>query len=194
MDAIETIIQDIDQQAEDKRVTQKNQRIKEIDQSFEAEKQKIEKTHEEQLASQKARLQKDFRQKKNRNIVQSRQKRLKRKQQYLDQIFEDAYEEMAHWDIEKTRDFLLTSLKENGLTKGKIIPAGKTEDAVYSPEWIEQVNQTENMELSLVEKSSNQEYGFLLEVSGVQYNFYYHELLAEVKKSSSSEIMQNLFS
>ncbi|GBD67491.1 V-type sodium ATP synthase subunit E [Tetragenococcus halophilus] len=193
MDAIETIIQDIDQQAEDKRVTQKNERIKEIDQSFATEKQKIDKTHEEQLATQKQRLRKNFRQEKNRNVVQSRQKRLKRKQQYLDQIFEDAYDEMAHWDIEKTRDFLLTSLKENGLTKGKIIPAGKTEASVYSPEWIKQVNQRENMELSLGEKSSNQEHGFLIEVSGVQYNFYYHELLAEVKKSNSSEIMQNLF-
>lgn len=194
MDAIETIIQDIDQQAEDKRVTQKNDRIKEIDQSFETEKQKIEKTHEEQLATQKERLRKNFRQEKNRNIVQSRQKRLKRKQQYLDQIFEDAYDEMAHWDIGKTRDFLLTSLKENNLTKGKIIPAGKTEASVYSLDWIQEVNQAENMTLTLGEKSSDQEHGFLLEVSGVQYNFYYRELLAEVKKSSSSEIMQNLFS
>lgn len=194
MDAIETIIQDIDQQAEDKRVTQKNERIKEIDQSFAAEKQKIEKAHEEQLATQKERLRKNFWQEKNRNVMQSRQKRLKRKQQYLDQIFEDAYDEMARWDTEKTRDFLLTSLKENDLTKGKVIPAGITEASVYSPEWIKQVNQTENLELSLGEKSSSQEHGFLLEVSGVQYNFYYRELLTEVKKSNGSEIMQNLFS
>lgn len=194
MDAIETIIQDIDQQAEEKRATQKNERIKEINQSFEAEKQKVEKTHEEQLATQKERLRKNFRQEKNRNVMQSRQKRLKRKQQYLDQIFEDAYEEMAHWDIQKTRNFVLTSLKENGLNTGKIIPGGKTEASVYSPEWIQEVNQAENMALTLGEKSPSQEHGFLLEVSGVQYNFYYRELLAEVKKLDGSEIMQNLFS
>ncbi|GAA3009617.1 hypothetical protein [Tetragenococcus solitarius] len=193
MDAIETIIRDINQQAEDERVALKNERMDEIEQSFKAEKQKIEKTHEEQLASQKDRLQKQFRQEKNRNIVQARQTRLKSKQQYLEQIFEDAYQEMAQWDIQVARDFLLTSLKQNDLTQGKIIPGGLTDDAVYSAEWIEQINQSEGMELSLGTKSSNPEHGFLLEVAGVQYNFYYHELLAEVKKSASGKIMQALF-
>lgn len=193
MDAIETIICDINQKAENERVTQKNKRINDIDQTFTAEKQKIEKAHEEQLVAQKDRLHKKFRQEKNRNFVQARQRRLKRKQQYLEQIFEDAYHKMAQWDAQETRNFLLTSLKQNSLTQGKIIPGGLTDDGVYSVEWIEQINQSEGMELSLGLKSSSLEHGFLLEIAGVQYNFYYHELLTEVKKTASGEIMQSLF-
>lgn len=193
MDAIETIIHDIDQQSENERITKKNERLEEIEQTFETEKQKIEKAHEEQLTTQKDRLEKKFRQEKNRNTVQARQARLKRKQQYLEQIFEDAYQEMAQWDVQTTREFLLSSLKQSELTKGKIIPGGLTDDSVYSAEWIEQINHSEGMELSLGEKSSSSEHGFLLEVAGIQYNFYYHELLAEVKKSASGEIMQTLF-
>lgn len=193
MDAIETIIHDIDQQSENERMTKKNEQIEEIEQTFAKEKQRIEKAHEEQLSAQKERLEKKFRQEKNRNTIQARQARLKRKQQYLEQIFEDAYQEMAQWDVQTTREFLLASLKQNGLTQGKIIPGGLTDDSVYSVEWIEQINQSEGAELSLGEKSSSQVHGFLLEVAGIQYNFYYHELLAEVKKTASGEIMQNLF-
>jgi len=193
MDAIENIILEINRQAAKERAALKKSRLEEIDTFFLTEKRSEEKVHQQLLARQKEQLERQFQQEKNRLIVTARQTRLKQKQKYLIRIFEAAYQEMANWDIHQARVFAKQAIEKSGLKTGTFISGNLMSENVFTAEWLDEINQQLQTKFTFGNKSIEKEHGFLIEQKGMRYNFFYHELLVELKKNKGSEIMQALF-
>lgn len=193
MDAIETIIQKINQQAKSQREIEKNEKIAAIDQFFISQQEKIRKHQDTQFEQQKEYSEKKFRQESNRLKVQARQIRLSKRQSYLDQLFAETEELLSQWNADQHRDFLVAGLNRAGLNRGRVIAGGAMAANVYSESWLQMINEKEDFDLSLGGISSDKEIGFLLELKGIRYNFYYKALLQEIKKQSGARIMQELF-
>lgn len=193
MDAIENIILEINQQAKEEREALEKNRREEIATHFLVEKRKKENEHQQLLARQKNQLEHKFQQEKNRLIIKARQTRLKEKQQYLEQIFIVAYQQMANWEMEQTREFAENALAKLDIKEGIFISGNLMKDTVFTFSWLNRVNEQLQTNYVLGEKSCENEHGFLVEQQGVRYNFFYHELLSEIKKAKGNEIMQLLF-
>ncbi|MGX7197271.1 hypothetical protein [Enterococcus olivae] len=193
MDAIENIILEINRQTEEERDILEKNRLEEIDTHFLVEKRSKENEHQQLLARQKDQLERKFQQEKNRLIVKGRQTRLKEKQKYLERIFEAAYQTMANWDEEQAREFAEQSLEKSGFKDGMFIPGNLMSDTTFTSAWLDKVNEQLQTQFVLGTKSREKEHGFLIEQKGIQYNFFYHELLSEMKKTNGSEIMHALF-
>lgn len=193
MDAIENIILEINKQAQEERDLLKKNRIEEIDTHFLVSKRAIEEEHQQLLERQNKQLNRDFQQEMNRLVIKARQATLKQKQSYLERIFEEAYQEMAKWTLTEVQSFIFHSLESAKLTTGTIVLGGLMEPNSLTDEWLKDLNQKLNSQFTLGEMSPGKEYGFLVENKGLRYNFFYRELLLELKKKQGSKIMNELF-
>ncbi|MBM7709614.1 hypothetical protein [Enterococcus lemanii] len=194
MDAIQKIIGKINEQAQAERQEFEKNRLAEIDTNFLVEQRKIMQEHEQQLVKQTEQMQKRFQQQKNRLEVENRQEILKKKQAYLEKLFEEAHTEMTQWTLAQHRTFAEVVLAKLAITKGVFIPGGLVENGTYPKEWLEEVANKQNKKLTLASPSAVLEYGFLIEHEGVQYNFLYRDLLTEERRNKGREFMQVLFS
>ena len=125
--------------------------------------------------------------------MQVRQLRLSKKQDYLEQLFQAAEENISQWGAQKHRKFFVYILKQNNLQEGTVIPGGLMAEEVYSKSWLQEINQEEGFQLIRGTASQDQEIGFLLDLKEIRYNFYYGALLQEIKKQYGGKIMQELF-
>lgn len=194
MDAIDLIIEKINEQGNKERTDFKKNRLAEIETNFLVEERKIIKEHELQLARQTEQVQKQAQQRMNRLTVEARQEALKKKQSYLERLFEEVSVLMIEWSIEETRAFASGVLAKLQLKEALFIPGGAMNPAIFTPEWSQEIGNQLGMNLILASPSKTLEYGFLVEHEGVQYNFFYRDLLLEERKNNGREFMQVLFS
>ena len=85
-------------------------------------------------------------------------------------------------------------LKTLELKQATFIPGGLMDSSIFTTEWITETAKKLDMSLTLAPTSKTLEYGFLVEHEGVQYNFFYRDLLLEERKNKGREFMQVLFS
>ena len=194
MDAIESIIQTINQEAKTERdryfVEQKDQ----TDHSFAQKEKKKQTKWAEKKERQLKKLDKSFQQEKQSLTNQAKAKRNFYKQQLLEETFDEALETMNRWDEETTRHFFLTALANFSKdTKISVQVGNKMAEGILSTQWLEKISQTNGIKLQLTEKSSSVSYGFLLLVGGVQYNFSYQALVEEQKKKKGRMYFDLLF-
>lgn len=194
MDAIDVIIEKINEQGKMERQEFKKNRVAEIETNFLVEERQVVKDHELQLARQLEQVDKQAQQRSNRLIVEARQEALKSKQNYLTRLFEEAYEQMTQWSVEETQAFAYGVLKKLNLKEVIFIPGGGMNSEVFTPEWLKNTEDALQMTLRLGDKTKGSEFGFLIEYQGVQYNFFYRDLLLEERKTNGRALMQVLFS
>ncbi|MHC5267826.1 hypothetical protein ACYSNO_01370 [Enterococcus sp. LJL98] len=194
MDAIDVIIEKINAQATNERQEYKKSRLAEIETRFLVEKRQVLKEHESQLARQLEQVTKQAQQRKNRLTIEARQDSLKTKQSYLTRLFDEVYEQMTRWDIEETRQFAFHILEKLDLKEGILIPGGAMSPDIFTTEWLRETEKALQVTLALGERSRVLEYGFLIENQGVQYNFFYRDLLLEERKMKGHALMDALFS
>lgn len=194
MDAIDVIIEKINEQGNTERNDYKNNRLAEIETNYLVEERKINQDHELQLARQTEQVHKQAQQRINRLTVEARQDALKKKQSYLERLFDEVAVVMAEWSIEETQAFAFGVLKTLQLKQATFIPGGLMDSSIFTTEWITETAKKLDMSLTLAPTSKTLEYGFLVEHEGVQYNFFYRDLLLEERKNKGREFMQVLFS
>ncbi len=194
MDAIQNIVNKINEQAQLERQEFKESRSAEIETNFLVEQRKIMQDHERQLIKQTEQIQKKFQQQKNRLEVENRQETLKKKQAYLEKLFDEAHTEMVQWPLEEQRAFAAGVLTKLDIQEGVFIPGGRVDPKVYTKDWLDTIAKKQKKQFVLAAPSSVLEYGFLIEHEGVQYNFLYHDLLMEERRNKGREFMQILFS
>ncbi|KAF1306019.1 hypothetical protein IV487_12225 [Enterococcus saccharolyticus] len=192
MNAIDNIISEINRQAEEERHALEKNRLEEIDTHFLVEKRASEEEHQQLTERQKNQIERKFQQEKNRVAMKARQEKLKQKQVYLEQIFEEAYLQMTKWSQEEAQLFALKALKQSKLTRGEFIPSEALK-ATFTADWLQKVNQTLAATFTLANPINSREYGFLVEQEGIRYNYFYRELLVELKKEHGNDIMRALF-
>lgn len=188
MDAIEKIIDQLNQEAQLKQTELQETEKARIDQEFQAGLQEIELEQQKRYETQLQQLKEKNKQQKNRQQVAAKQANLNLKQQLLDEMFLAAEKAMNGWSIEEHQNFASGALNKLDVSGSlKFIPGILNKDA-YNTEWLEQQNTQLKYRLLSSEEVIPNHAGFILDKDGIQYNFLYQTLVEEQKETLSFEL------
>ncbi len=193
MDAIDKIITQMNQTAQEERTLLEVTKRKEIDQEFETKRLKLENDLKKQQAKQIEGIEKNYRQLRNRQQVESRQQTLIEKQEFLQRLFTEAAEQLEDRSKEAQLDLITAMLHTLTLTGQVRLILGEKTAAHVSSDWLDKWNDELPFKLIVDEKVIEKQAGFLIDDQGVQYNFLFRNLIREVEETMRFEIAQQLF-
>lgn len=193
MDAIDKIIMQMNKTAQEERTLLEATKRNEIEQEFEMKRLKLENDFQKQKVRQLEGIERNYRQVRNRQQVESRQETLNEKQNFLQRLFKDAASQLESQSKEAQIKLITEMLHTLTLTgKVRLILGEKTVTYVSS-EVIDKWNKELPFELVLDEEVVEKQAGFLIDDQGVQYNFLFRNLIREVEETMCFEIAQQLF-
>ena len=193
MNAIEKIISQMNEAAEQERAALEQEERMKIDQNFEQKRTQIETEHQKQKEKQIELLEKKYRQLRNRQQVEVRQENLNAKQEFLRRLFADAIAEMENWDESEQIQFIKNSLYSLPLTGKVTCIAGEKTAAYLSQTLLDEWNNELPFTMVLSDESVAGQAGFLINDQGVQYNFLFSSLVQDIQGTMSFEIANQLF-
>ena len=193
MNAIEKIISQMNEAAEQERAALEQEERMKIDQNFEQKRTQIETEHQKQKEKQIELLEKKYRQLRNRQQVEVRQENLNAKQEFLRRLFADAIAEMENWDESEQIQFIKNSLYSLPLTGKVAFIAGEKSAAYLSQTLLDEWNNELPFTMVLSDESVAGQAGFLRNDQGVQYNFLFSSLVQDIQGTMSFEIANQLF-
>lgn len=193
MNAIEKIISQMNEAAEQERAALEQEERMKIDQNFEQKRTQIETEHQKQKEKQIELLEKKYRQLRNRQQVEVRQENLNAKQEFLRRLFADAIAEMENWDESEQIQFIKNSLYSLPLTGKVAFIAGEKSAAYLSQTLLDEWNNELPFMMVLSDETVADQAGFLINDQGVQYNFLFSSLVQDIQGTMSFEIANQLF-
>lgn len=193
MNAIEKIISQMNEAAEQERAALEQEERMKIDQNFEQKRTQIETEHQKQKEKQIELLEKKYRQLRNRQQVEVRQENLNAKQEFLRRLFADAIAEMENWDESEQIQFIKNSLYSLPLTGKVAFIVGEKSAAYLSQTLLDEWNNELPFTMVLSDESVAGQAGFLINDQGVQYNFLFSSLVQDIQGTMSFEIANQLF-
>ena len=193
MNAIEKIISQMNEAAEQERAALEQEERMKIDQNFEQKRTQIETEHQKQKEKQIELLVKKYRQLRNRQQVEVRQENLNAKQEFLRRLFADAVTEMENWDESEQIQFIKNALYSLPLTGKVAFIAGEKSAAYLSQTLLDEWNNELPFMMVLSDETVADQAGFLINDQGVQYNFLFSSLVQDIQGTMSFEIANQLF-
>ena len=193
MNAIEKIISQMNEAAEQERAALEQEERMKIDQNFEQKRTQVETEHQKQKEKQIELLEKKYRQLRNRQQVEVRQENLNAKQEFLRRLFADAVTEMENWDEFEQIQFIKNALYSLPLTGKVAFIAGEKSAAYLSQPLLDEWNNELPFMMVLSDETVADQAGFLINDQGVQYNFLFSSLVQDIQGTMSFEIANQLF-
>lgn len=193
MNAIEKIISQMNEAAEQERAALEQEERMKIDQNFEQKRTQVETEHQKQKEKQIELLEKKYRQLRNRQQVEVRQENLNAKQEFLRRLFADAVTEMENWDESEQIQFIKNALYSLPLTGKVAFIAGEKSAAYLSQTLLDEWNNELPFMMVLSDETIADQAGFLINDQGVQYNFLFGSLVQDIQGTMSFEIANQLF-
>ncbi len=193
MNAIEKIISQMNEAAEQERAALEQEERMKIDQNFEQKRTQVETEHQKQKEKQIEVLEKKYRQLRNRQQVEVRQENLNAKQEFLRRLFADAVTEMENWDESEQIQFIKNALYSLPLTGKVAFIAGEKSAAYLSQTLLDEWNNELPFMMVLSDETVADQAGFLINDQGVQYNFLFSSLVQDIQGTMSFEIANQLF-
>ena len=193
MNAIEKIISQMNEAAEQERAALEQEERMKIDQNFEQKRTQVETEHQKQKEKQIELLEKKYRQLRNRQQVEVRQENLNAKQEFLRRLFADAVTEMENWDESEQIQFIKNALYSLPLTGKVAFIAGEKSAAYLSQTLLDEWNNELPFMMVLSDETVADQAGFLINDQGVQYNFLFSSLVQDIQGTMSVEIANQLF-
>ena len=193
MNAIEKIISQMNEAAEQERAALEQEERMKIDQNFEQKRTQVETEHQKQKEKQIELLEKKYRQLRNRQQVEVRQENLNAKQEFLRRLFADAVTEMENWDESEQIQFIKNALYSLPLTGKVAFIAGEKSAAYLSQTLLDEWNNELPFMMVLSDETVADLAGFLINDQGVQYNFLFSSLVQDIQGTMSFEIANQLF-
>lgn len=193
MNAIEKIISQMNEAAEQERAALEQEERMKIDQNFEQKRTQVETEHQKQKEKQIELLEKKYRQLRNRQQVEVRQENLNAKQEFLRRLFADAVTEMENWDESEQIQFIKNALYSLPLTGKVAFIAGEKSAAYLSQTLLDEWNNELPFMMVLSDETVADQEGFLINDQGVQYNFLFSSLVQDIQGTMSFEIANQLF-
>ncbi|EJC3743841.1 ATPase V [Enterococcus faecium] len=193
MNAIEKIISQMNEAAEQERAALEQEERMKIDQNFEQKRTQVETEHQKQKEKQIELLEKKYRQLRNRQQVEVRQENLNAKQEFLRRLFADAVTEMENWDESEQIQFIKNALYSLPLTGKVAFIAGEKSAAYLSQTLLDEWNNELPFMMILSDETVADQAGFLITDQGVQYNFLFSSLVQDIQGTMSFEIANQLF-
>ncbi|WP_192986802.1 V-type ATP synthase subunit E [Carnobacterium mobile] len=147
---------------------------------------------EKELASEEAeqkraidrRLANDFEKNKDSLENYKRNQLLAEKQVALKEVFKQALFTMEEWNETEFQNFLLAVLQQFKETKNLELVLGEKS--------VEKVSQ-EGITVTLATETINKKAGFILKDNGIEYNYLFEDLIAELKNQIIPSVSENLF-
>ncbi|WP_338360449.1 ATPase V [Enterococcus faecium] len=193
MNAIEKIISQMNEAAEQERAALEQEERMKIDQNFEQKRTQVETEHQKQKEKQIELLEKKYRQLRNRQQVEVRQENLNAKQEFLRRLFADAVTEMENWDESEQIQFIKNALYSLPLTGKVAFIAGEKSAAYLSQTLLDEWNNELPFMMVLSDETVADQAGFLINDQGVQYNFLFSSLVQDIQGTMSFKIANQLF-
>ena len=193
MNAVEKIISQMNEAAEQERAALEQEERMKIDQNFEQKRTQVETEHQKQKEKQIELLEKKYRQLRNRQQVEVRQENLNAKQEFLRRLFADAVTEMENWDESEQIQFIKNALYSLPLTGKVAFIAGEKSAAYLSQTLLDEWNNELPFMMVLSDETVADQAGFLINDQGVQYNFLFSSLVQDIQGTMSFEIANQLF-
>ncbi|HBL3706608.1 TPA: ATPase V [Enterococcus faecium] len=193
MNAIEKIISQMNEAAEQERAALEQEERMKIDQNFEQKRTQVETEHQKQKEKQIELLEKKYRQLRNRQQVEVRQENLNAQQEFLRRLFADAVTEMENWDESEQIQFIKNALYSLPLTGKVAFIAGEKSAAYLSQTLLDEWNNELPFMMVLSDETVADQAGFLINDQGVQYNFLFSSLVQDIQGTMSFEIANQLF-
>lgn len=193
MNAIEKIISQMNEAAEQERAALEQEERMKIDQNFEQKRTQVETEHQKQKEKQIELIEKKYRQLRNRQQVEVRQENLNAKQEFLRRLFADAVTEMENWDESEQIQFIKNALYSLPLTGKVAFIAGEKSAAYLSQTLLDEWNNELPFMMVLSDETVADQAGFLINDQGVQYNFLFSSLVQDIQGTMSFEIANQLF-
>ncbi|MGX7173835.1 V-type ATP synthase subunit E [Enterococcus ratti] len=193
MNAIEKIITQINEEAQQERKRFEETKRKEIDQQFEEKRLQMEENFQKEKVKQLAEVEKKYRQLRSKQKMQVKQQILTEKQAILQRLFTEAVTQLENKPKEEQLELMkkmLQTLTING--KASLILGEKTA-AYFTPSLMEEWQKGLPFELVLEEHFEKDQAGFIIESHGIQYNFLFSHLIKELQETMSAEIARKLF-
>ena len=181
MNAIEKIISQMNEAAEQERAALEQEERMKIDQNFEQKRTQVETEHQKQKEKQIELLEKKYRQLRNRQQVEVRR------------LFADAVTEMENWDESEQIQFIKNALYSLPLTGKVAFIAGEKSAAYLSQTLLDEWNNELPFMMVLSDETVADQAGFLINDQGVQYNFLFSSLVQDIQGTMSFEIANQLF-
>ena len=188
MDAIDKMIAELDQEAQTKRerlAAAERARISETMARDWAKKES-----DLQLRAQQAKKQaeKNYHQAQNRQASAAKQQQMVKQNEYLTQLFEQAYQQMVAWTPEELQSFAENVLQQLPISGTVTFHAGPEQAAHLDAAWLTACQP--ELPYQIKAGAPLTEAGFLVDDNGIQYNFTYQVLLDEYKKETRERWLQ----
>lgn len=193
MEAIEKIVEQLNQQADLEQHQLKEKETARIDQEFQAEIVEIEAEHQKRLEKNLQNLENNYKQATNRQHVAQKQMILNQKQAILERVFVEAVAQMESWSVKEQQKFAHNALAKMDLQGELVFISGEKSKSIFTDEWLIEQNQRLAYRLVMGKNSVADQAGFVLDKDGVQYNFLYQSLVREIQQRDSFQVAQTLF-
>lgn len=193
MEAIEKIVEQLNQQAEQDQRQLKDTEMARIDQEFQAGLTEIQAEHTIRLEKSIKNLENNYKQAKNRQQVAQKQLILNQKQAILERVFSEAVSQMESWPEKKQLAFAQSALRKLPLQDELVFIPGEKSQSIFTKEWLKEQNSSLSYQLVLGGTPISKQAGFILDKAGVQYNFLYQSLVREIQERESFQFAQTLF-
>ena len=192
MNAIEKIVEEIIEKGKQDTDKWKEERIREINASFEIEKEAIMLEEVKQIEKNQKNLTRSFNQKRNRQQLELRQSLLNEKQVYLEKLFSEVVARMNNWSIKTFQLFVKQIIIDLPLQGEIHVYLGEFSKEKITQQWF--LNQrNEKQQFILCDKVIFGEGGLIFSKNGVEYNCFFSSLIEEIKKSESFVVAEKLF-
>lgn len=124
--------------------------------------------------------------------INERNKKLKIKQSYIDQVLNTVQSKLDAVDAESFKSFTTDVLKQFRHAKHLDLVLGEKSKGLIDDNWLSSLN-IDGLDVSLSDKAVPNESGFLLEDENIEFNFLFSELIKNNKNEYIRQIDQKLF-
>ncbi|WP_159723737.1 hypothetical protein [Enterococcus sp. CSURQ0835] len=193
MDAIEKIISQINADAKAEREALKATETTKLEADFKIRSERLEQEFQKKEQQQLKALEQKYKQQHNRQQVDTKQKTLKQKQQFLELLFVDAQKEMENWSATEQQIFAQKALQQLTVSGNLTFTSGEKSQTIFTQTWLAQTAQLVPFQLTLAPETIAGQAGFVLSAGGVQYNFLYQNLIQDLKTDAAFELAQRFF-
>ncbi len=122
---------------------------------------------------------------------EKRNRILAEKQNILTAVYEEAVEKMGNWDAERFQSFVQAVLRKFDKNDLKIIPGEKTN--AHFTDAFKTTLKEEFSGMTVASETVSNKAGFIVEVGGIDYNFLFDQVVAEIKNDFSSKLASLAF-
>lgn len=137
-------------------------------------------------------LQTQYEQDKNALAVKKRNQLLAEKQKALTLVFDQAKAQMENWDDTQFKAFLLGVLQQFEADEGITLVLGEKSTDKLTADWLKEET-ADLYPIDLSKEVISKKAGFLIRHKGIDYNYFFEDMIEDSKEELVADVSQRLF-